>query len=92
MSDNTITKIMPASVRTGEGLRNLLFDEIDAMRDGSGDRRRALAVCSLAAQIISSAKLEIEYEQQRSLRGLAEEAGTAELPIRTVRLGNAEPL
>jgi hypothetical protein len=83
-----IGKTLPASIRTGEGLRNLLFDEIDALREGTGDRRRAITICSLASQIISAAKLEIEYEQQQSLKGTAERATIADHKPSTLRLGS----
>jgi hypothetical protein len=55
---------LPRVVRTGEGLRNALFDEIDALRDGTGDRRRALTIVEIARQIIKIAWLEVELARQ----------------------------
>lgn len=59
----------PPVVRTGEGLRDVLFDEIDKLRAGTGDRRRALTIASLASQIINTAKVEIEYQRHLALLG-----------------------
>ena len=44
-------------------LRDILFDELDALRDGSSDPKRAQAVAKLSAQIISTAKVELEYHK-----------------------------
>lgn len=44
-------------------LRDILFDELDALRDGSSDSSRAQAVAKLSAQIISTAKVELEYHK-----------------------------
>lgn len=55
---------LPIVVRTGEGLRDALFDEIDALRNGTGDRRRALTIVELSRQIIKIAWLEVELARQ----------------------------
>ena len=70
--------------RTSEGLRNALFDELDLIRSGNGDRRRAMAVAALAARVRDTVKVEIEYAKQASL--VASSAGTAKA-IGTLRLG-----
>lgn len=44
--------------RTSAGLRNALFDEIDALRRGDGDPQRAMAVAKLAANILATAQME----------------------------------
>lgn len=44
-------------------LRDILFDELDALRDGTSDPKRAQAVAKLSAQIISTAKVELEYHK-----------------------------
>lgn len=44
-------------------LRDILFDELDGLRDGSSDPKRAAAVAKLASQIISTAKVEMEYHK-----------------------------
>lgn len=55
---------LPKVVRTGEGLRDALFDEIDSLRNGTGDKRRALAIAELARHIIKVAYLEAELARQ----------------------------
>lgn len=38
--------------RTSAGLRDALFDEIDALRRGDGDSQRATAIARLASNVI----------------------------------------
>ena len=52
--------------RTSAGLRDALFDEIDAMRRGDGDPQRAIAVARLASSIINAAKLELDFRRART--------------------------
>lgn len=47
--------------RTTEGLRNALFDELDAMRGGKSTPARANAICRLSVGVIEVVKTEIEY-------------------------------
>src|SRR5260221_12586657 len=49
--------------RTSAGLRNALFDEIDALRKGDGDAQRANAVVQLAKAIVLTAKMEYQFKQ-----------------------------
>lgn len=46
--------------KTAEGLRDALFDEINRMRQGAGSPQEARALCSLAAQIIDSLRVQIQ--------------------------------
>jgi hypothetical protein len=47
--------------RSSAGLRETLFHEIDMLRQGKGDYNRARAIARLAHQIVSTARLEMEY-------------------------------
>lgn len=49
-----------AAVRTTKGLCNVLFDELDLLRNGKSNPHRAAAVAKLAVQIINTKRLEIE--------------------------------
>lgn len=49
--------------RTGLGLMDILFDEIDALRSGSGDIQRAMAIGKLAAQIVNVAMLDLRAQE-----------------------------
>lgn len=49
------------TIRTSEGLRDVLFDELDGIRDGSSTPGRAHAVCKLTTELIKTAQLEIEF-------------------------------
>jgi hypothetical protein len=66
--------------RDSAGLRNALFDEIDALRRGDGDPQRAMAVAKLAQNILATAKMEYQI-------------GKAGLPTRPVPilLGRDDP-
>ena len=55
--------------RTSEGLRDALFDEIDAFKRGQGDPQRAMAISKLAAQILSAAKVEHEVAKFKGADG-----------------------
>lgn len=52
------------SMRTSQGLRDVLFDEIEELRTGNGDPTKSMAVANLAKQIINIAKVEIEFHRQ----------------------------
>lgn len=49
--------------RTSQGLRDALFDELDALRNGESTPQRAAATSKLAVQIINSANMEIEFQK-----------------------------
>jgi hypothetical protein len=50
--------------RSSQGLRDILFDEIEELRSGSGDPTKSMAVANLAKQIINIAKVEIDFHRQ----------------------------
>ncbi len=56
----TLPRNERATERTSAGLRNALFDEIDALRRGDGDPQRAMAVAKLAQNILATAKMEYQ--------------------------------
>lgn len=56
-----IIKNEAATVRTSLGLRDALFDELDALRDGTSNPQKSQATAKLAVQIINSVKMEIDY-------------------------------
>lgn len=49
--------------RTTEGLRDLLFDEMDLLRQGQIDDRRARATANLARQIIESVRVQVQFQR-----------------------------
>jgi len=49
--------------RTSGGLRDALFDEIDALRSGTSNAARARSVAMLANSILQSVSAEIEYHK-----------------------------
>jgi hypothetical protein len=61
--EREVSKGMTPARRTSIGLRNALFDEIDALRRGDGNPERAVAVSKLAATIIDTVRVEIQYRK-----------------------------
>lgn len=60
---------LPDVVRTSAGLRDALFDEINAIRNGRSNATRANAIAKLAATVVDSVRMEIEV--QRSAERIA---------------------
>lgn len=69
--------------RTTQGLRDILFDEIEELRSGNGDPTKSLAVANLAKQIVNTAKVELDF--QRTLQQLSE--GGKSVEMGSLRLG-----
>lgn len=74
----------PKTERTTQGLRDILFDELDLMRTPEGDPQRALSVANLAKQIINTAKVELDFHRTMSA---LEEKGTS-VSLGTLQLGS----
>ena len=66
-------------VRTSEGLRNALFDELDSLRAGDSDTKRSSMVAKLANTIVSVAKVEMEHSRYEDMPKL----GTSTLKLGT---------
>lgn len=54
---------MPTVSRTSAGLRDAIFDELDAIRNGSSNPTRANAVAKLASSIVETVRMEIEVSK-----------------------------
>lgn len=50
-------------IRSSSGLRDVLFDEIDSLRNGESNPARATALAKLSVQIINSVTMEIQYNK-----------------------------
>lgn len=77
---------MAKTERNSAGLRDILFDEIDALRKPKGNPQRALAVSSLARQIIGTVEAEMKFRQMSSSMkdaALEETLGTLKLGSNT---------
>ena len=49
--------------KTTEGLRDLLFDEIESLRNGKVDPARARVTANLAKQIIESIRVQVQFQR-----------------------------
>lgn len=74
---------MKTKARTTQGLRDILFSEIDELRGGSGDIKKSMAVANLAKQIIGTAKVELDFVRAVT----AAEASGVKVNLGTLRLG-----
>lgn len=66
MTKKTVEATPSPIQRTSAGLRDAIFDEIDAVRNGSSNPTRANAIAKLATGIVETVRMEIEV--QRHLR------------------------
>jgi len=69
LQEKKVQASMNPARRTSVGLRNALFDEIDALRRGDGDPERAIALSKIAATIIDTVRVEIQYRKSGLLDG-----------------------
>ena len=53
-------------VRSSAGLRDALFDELDALRSGDANPARANATARLASEIIHTVEMELEVQKHAS--------------------------
>ena len=70
--------------RTSQGLRDLLFDEMEELRSGSADPRRSLAVANLARQIVNTVRVELDFAKE--MKAIRDAGGDAALG--TLALGS----
>jgi hypothetical protein len=56
-------KPVKAIARTSAGLRDAIFDEIDAIRNGKSNPTRANAVAKLATGVIETVRMEMEVQR-----------------------------
>lgn len=79
-----------AIARTNAGLRDALFDEIDAIRAGTSNPTRANAVAKTAATIIDSARLDLEVQDHLQKYASTTTGGAAISPAKlgALQLGN----
>ena len=49
--------------RTSKGLRDALFDELTALRNGESNPTQANAVAKIAASVVETVKMEIEAQK-----------------------------
>ena len=60
------TTVKPVE-RTSKGLRDAIFDEMDAVRNNSSNPTRANAVAKLATGIVETVRMEIEVQRHAQL-------------------------
>lgn len=73
-----------AIARTSQGLRDVLFDELNDLRGGKSEPTKAMAVANLAKQIVNTAKAEMEFH--RTMNDLEKDG--REVSLGALRLGS----
>lgn len=68
--------------RTSKGLRDALFDELTALRNGESNPTQANAVAKIAGSVVETVKMEIEA--QKFMNSMKAGSGT----IETLELGS----
>jgi len=63
MANRKLTTPATPIVRTSAGLRDAIFDEIDAIRAGTSNPTRANAVAKLATGIVETVRMEVEVQR-----------------------------
>lgn len=86
MGKNEAMKDSTPIVRNSAGLRDAIFDEIDAIRMGTSNPTRANAVAKLATGIVETVRMEIEV--QRHLRSSPAASTAIEQIAPNTGLGN----
>lgn len=82
MSTAAQTLILKPVPKTTEGLRDALFDELNALRAGKSNPQQARAVAQMADKIIDSIRVQIQYGR------LLHESGK---PAKQIHLGAGKP-
>lgn len=57
------TSTMSVTNRSTSGLRSTLFDELDALRNGTSNPARSNAVAKLADQLMCTVRLELDFHK-----------------------------
>lgn len=86
----TIDNTSAPAVRTSTGLRDALFDELDAIRNGTSNPTRANAVAKLAASVVDTVRIEVEVQRLRIAQGKGTE-GAGDNPVDPLTLGTVAP-
>lgn len=68
--------VLPPIIRTAEGLRDTIFDEIDALRAGAVSVAHARAMSHLVGRIVEAARLEFQHRKLNEGKGYSLRLGT----------------
>lgn len=63
------TNLSSPVIRNSAGLRNVIFDELDALRAGTSNPTRANAVAKLASGVVETVRMEVEVHKLRVTQG-----------------------
>lgn len=81
----------PKVARSTEGLRDALFDEIDALRRGESTSMRCNAIARAAGTIVGIVNMEMELFKlnQQIEKEKAEQQPVVSMPPKSARMGKA---
>lgn len=67
--------------RTAAGLREMLFEQIDGIRNGTRTAKDAQAISGLTAAILASVKVEMQFRDHQAKASMEEALPIGELPL-----------
>jgi hypothetical protein len=73
------------TIRSSEGLRDVLFEELDALRNGTSTPQRSNAVCKISTELIKTVELEIEF-----YKNVTRGKGASEIPSTVLKLSGGK--
>lgn len=65
--------------RTLAGLREALFEELDRLREGTSEPKKAAAIALIAKNILDSASLQLQFEKAWADKKIADKLRAIEL-------------
>jgi hypothetical protein len=90
MAKATTNQINSPVARSSAGLRDAIFDEIDAIRGGESNPTRANAVAKLASGIVETVRMELEVQKfANSTAGKVKASPPASALPQSLQLGAA---
>lgn len=61
--NNKVTALKTSDKRTTGSFRDVLFNELDLLREGSISTKRARATAAIAREILASARIELDSQR-----------------------------
>lgn len=78
---------METTERTTSGIRNVLFEELDALRRGESTPSKANAIAKTCGQIVGTVKLELDYMKYNRSLGTTSKEVSGGGTTRVLQLG-----
>jgi hypothetical protein len=77
-------------IRTSQGLRDALFDELERLVNGKSDAKTANSIARLAGEVVNTVRLELEVQEFKSRVPKPESINRIAEEIPTLTLGKGQ--